>query len=584
VSTPTNWPKFDIAECITLYSQKRFDKLCEIIFGVIKHFNDQLYGGFGREDLKQLNTFVEFVFFLMTREDFRLPDVWIPLFTNINPIFANIVASTGYKTTDGVLKSVLYQQGNYAKILFLYTCRNEPIIPIQELIKLNPPLATIWWNNFSVAPPGSLSARVYENMQAHLMNFTPELILTDIRTQPIYFQCSYHGIDERPIKEWQNKQIQKLNAHVKIRCKPRKGRVAIITDKWVPTTAVYKSSYPQIAELAKKYDLTLVRSSRCHATEVDKTLFKRIIDIKFSPHGLDMSPLQTSDFELAYFPDVGMTDESVYMANLRLAPIMVCGYGHPVSTYGSRIDYFIGGLESECIELHEDNYSERLVLIPGIGAHPVDPKYQKKHPQSTEKFYINCCWTTSKINWPMLAMLQRIQSRASKPVHYQFYPSWTGVRYNCFPSLVEEMSRLFNQGVTVHGNLQYQPYLESMEKGSLTIDSYPFGGYNTIVDSLFVGCPVVTIEGTKFYNRASSALSRRVGIDLSTRSIADCEDCVLELIANPDKLMELRSRLDNEEYLRERLLHTNEQVYFVKAIDYLIENHPVPGTEPIIIQ
>ena len=584
MSTPANWPKLDIAECIALYSQKRFDKLCEIIFGVIKHFNDQLYSGFGKDDLKQINTFVEFVFFLMTREDFRIPEVWVPLFININHIFANLVASTGYKTTDGVLKSVLCQHGNYAKILFLYTCRNEPIIPIKELIRLNPLLATIWWNNFSVAPPGSLSARVYENMQSHLMNFTPELTLTDTRTQPVYFQCSYHGIDEQPIKEWQNKQIQKLNTHVKIRCKPRKGRVAIITDKWIPTTAVYKSSYPQIAELAKKYDLTLVCSSRCHAAEVDKTLFKRVFEVKFSLQGMDMSPMQTSDFELVYFPDVGMTDESVYMANLRLAPIMVCGYGHPVSTYGSRIDYFIGGLESERLDLYEENYSERLVLIPGIGAHPVDPKYQKKHPQTTEKFYINCCWTTSKINWPMLAMLQRIQASANKPVHYQCYTSWTGVRYNCFPSLVAEMSELFNQNVTVHGNLQYQPYLESMEKGSLTIDSYPFGGYNTIVDSLFVGCPVVTIEGTKFYNRASSALCRRVGIDLSTRSIADCEERVLDLIANSEKLTELRSRLDNEEHLRKRLLHTNEQVYFAKAIEYLIANHPVPGTEPIIIQ
>jgi hypothetical protein len=578
------FPSINIPECYDLYTQKRFDKLCEILFNYMRHFNEVCYASFSKTDIRSINDYVEFVFFIFTRTDFRMPDAWTPLFININHIFANLVALSAYGTTDGPLASLLGQEGNYCKLLFMYTCRNKSVVPIQDLIRINPALSTLWWNNFSVAPCGATSELINENMESHLKSFIPELYLTDIRVQPVYFQCSYHGLDERAIKEWQNKELRKfISKQQKIRCKPKRNRIAIITDKWQATTAVYKSLSPQIAELAKKYDLSLILSSRCDASTMEKSLFKRVISYKFDVQRPDLSSLDTSDFQLAYFPDVGMTDESTYLANTRLAPIMVCGYGHPVSTYGSLIDYFIGGQGSERADLYKENYSERLVLIPGLGAHPVDPKYTRKYPEADGVFRINCCWTSSKINWPMLKMLREIQLQSSIPIHYQFFPSWTGTRYNCYFIIQREMANIFDGNVTVHYNLKYQDYLTEMERASLTIDSHPFGGYNTVVDSLFVGCPVVTIEGTKFYNRASSALTRLAGVDFSTTSIEECKKQTLELINNPEKLLKARNLLDNVPRLEQLLLHTEEPQGFVKAIDYILKNHPVPGTEPIII-
>jgi predicted O-linked N-acetylglucosamine transferase (SPINDLY family) len=150
--------------------------------------------------------------------------------------------------------------------------------------------------------------------------------------------------------------------------------------------------------------------------------------------------------------------------------------------------------------------------------------------------------------------------------------------------MCREMTELFGSDVTIYPNLSYQDYLTQVEKGSLTIDSYPFGGYNTIVDSLFTGCPVVTIEGTKFYNRASTALTRRVGVDLSTSSIAECEKRVLLLLQNPTYLEQERAKLVDEEHLRKLLLDTDEPQYFVKAITHILANHPIADKSPVIIQ
>jgi predicted O-linked N-acetylglucosamine transferase (SPINDLY family) len=147
-----------------------------------------------------------------------------------------------------------------------------------------------------------------------------------------------------------------------------------------------------------------------------------------------------------------------------------------------------------------------------------------------------------------------------------------------------ELQELFEGQVSIYPNLDYQEYLAKVEQGVLTIDSYPFGGYNTIVDSFFAGCPVVTIEGDKFYNRASTALARRVGVDLSTTSIKMCEEQVLALLDNPLVLQAERDKLADVDRLKRLLLDTDEPQYFVKAIDYIIANHPMPNKTPVIIQ
>ena len=575
---------FNVDECLALYLQKRYDKVCQCIFDILKHCNDTYYSSFSKSALNAINSYVGFVFFLLSQESFRIPENWVPFFINASHLFSNLVVISEYKTSDHVIRTVLNQEGNYIKLLFLYDCRSKVVIDHNALVKPNSKLATLWWNGFSTPIPGSTTEHIHTRLVEQYKDMPKNLDLPDIRVQPGYFTCSYLGIDERPVKEWYNKQVKKFTSKIKIKNRPKKKRIAVITDKWMPQTAVYKSSYPQLKALAEKYDLTLVCSVQNNLDAMDLSLFKRTFQVEISPHKIDLSAIENNDFGLAYFPDIGMTDDSVFLSNIKLAPIMVCGYGHPVSTYGSLVDYFIGGLDSERQDLYKDNYSEHLVLIPGLGAHPVDPRYTRKNTNVSGITYINCCWTTAKINWPMLCMLQQIQQEVKTPIHYQFFPSWTCTRYNNFPIITRDLTELFNGHVSIYPNLKYHDYLEKMEQAALSIDSYPFGGYNTVVDSLFTGCPVVTIEGTKFYNRASTALAKRVGVDLSTTSIEECKAKVLQLLNNPELLASYRTKLNDTERLRQLLLDTDEPQYFVKAIDYILAQHPISDKSPIVIQ
>jgi predicted O-linked N-acetylglucosamine transferase (SPINDLY family) len=140
------------------------------------------------------------------------------------------------------------------------------------------------------------------------------------------------------------------------------------------------------------------------------------------------------------------------------------------------------------------------------------------------------------------------------------------------------LAALFGKdGAMAYGNMPYQEYLSQLEHGQFTLDSYPFGGYNTIVDSLFVGCPVVTWEGKYFYNRASSAVMRKVGItDLIATNRQQYIDKALSLIDNPPiyGVEEYRRRVSALD-LRSILVDNDEPKYFVKAIDSILEGHGI---------
>ena len=47
--------------------------------------------------------------------------------------------------------------------------------------------------------------------------------------------------------------------------------------------------------------------------------------------------------------------------------MQVTSYGHSVSTHGAEVDYFVAGEDAEDIKNVASHYSERVVLIPGIG-------------------------------------------------------------------------------------------------------------------------------------------------------------------------------------------------------------------------
>ena len=569
------------------------DQLYDDIGQVLEHYERNNYTSLTKEAVSKINDFVGVMLAMLVNPAFTIPDDLrgMRILAKAH-IFANLVRLSVYGSTDAALSHILPQRGNYLKILFLYTSLNKVEVPIKQLFDAHPKFASMWYFTYILPSIGQVQKHVYENLIRHVASIDERYTLFDHRLTPLYFACTYlndgPGGDDR-VKKILNTVAQKLTEKVEIKNEPKRDSIAIITSKWFENSAVHKSCAPLIERLRKNYRLTLIHLGR----HVPKTLITEPFDevryVAFDNNGvLPIEKLDNNDFQLAYFPDIGMNDESVWLSNLRIAPIQVTSYGHPVSTHGSKVDYFVVGSESEDRLGLEDNYSERTVVIPGIGAHPTWPNYEAKFPpKEGDKVIINCAWGPDKYTYPMIQQMKRIVAGSKRQVEFHLFTSQGVHRYQGYMPFVKELKRELGNSVVIHADKEYYAYMEAMEKGDFAINSYPFGGYNTVVEALYLRKPVITLEGNMFYNKCASCLLKKVGLDqLITHSWDDFVTTTIKLINNSRLVKQYQDHLSTID-LKAALFDTDEPGRFEEAIEYLIDNDEKlkadDSREPILI-
>ncbi|MEM6492059.1 MAG: hypothetical protein AAF684_09215, partial [Pseudomonadota bacterium] len=376
---------------------------------------------------------------------------------------------------------------------------------------------------------------------------------------------------------------QRINALVrdwppaaqKIERKARRGgkpKIGVFTSMWFPRQSVYRTQHPFLSTLTDDYELHLIHLGPERAN-LDTALFASVANFKIQ-NATDFSAFSPNDFDIAYFPDIGMNIESIFLSNLRIAPIQIANYGHPVSTFGSQVDYWIGGRDAEVEERHREFYSERLLLIPGTGTMPVPPDYQLRHVSApATPVLVNCSWTGQKINYETLTLLKQAIDQADTPVVFRFFPGGSALNNGYLPLKKDIEDILGPQHSVVFRDLDYASYMQAMEAGHFGADSFPFGGCNALIDQFFLRKPVVSLIGDRFYNRAAICLAGKVGME---ECLCDTPEAyvakIVQLIddaAYRDRLVKRLRVADIES----TLLATDDAAFFKQAIDYALEHH-----------
>ncbi len=561
------------AELMALYNSGNFPELCRRLYFMCLSYEGFAYTGISNDEQLKLDDTVGAVLYIFTQQNFQIPNDWVLNMARIHHLMCNVIACSSYRTADAAIKHLLNQSNNLIKLLILYSVRCKRIIDPQILFDLNPHLASLWWLTYGIPVGSSVTKLLYDNLTTHFASIPDKFILPDARTTPAYFDCTYNNPQcDHIIKRRLNSELRKLLPPYRSTKKLTHGKIAWVTGRWFTTSAVYKASYAYAAALAEKYDLTLIHTGPPDPA-LETSPFKHVINLEIKGLELDLAPLKDADFEVAVIYDVGMSNESVILANLPIAPIMVASYGHPSSTFGSLCQYFIGGAESEQADLATQNYSERLVLLPGTGQIPVYPKTPRRYPDISGELIINCPWTATKLNYELLCAIKRIMTQANRRVKAQIFPAFTLGRYNNLIPTIQGLSEMFGDELVVMSERPYDEYFWEMEKGSFTLISHPFGGYNTVIDSFATGCPCVAMEGTRMYNRIAPAVMRQVGFeDLIAKNWDEYVEIAVRLINNPSVLQEARDRL-TEMDVRAKICDRDEGKYFCKAIDFIRENH-----------
>ena len=572
------------------YREQAYDRMSEQFLAVIDHLRNVTYYALDIPTKHALDSFVKHFLYFFSQEDFVVSDAYASRFIDANGVIANMVAMTEFGTTDAHVRILLGQQRNFTKLLALYSARNKVKIDRRLLFGTSPALATQWYYCFTEGyRNGCADETTLANLREHIAYEDDRIIGINSFTHHAYFGATYidHERDYL-VKQRINRLFQATPlCSQPIRNTPKKRRIAILTSMWFKRQSVYRSQQPFIEALAKDHDLVLVTLGRERA-DFDTSLFHEVRRYDASVDASDIKAIQDNDFAMAYYPDIGMSIESIILANMRIAPIQVTNYGHPVSTFGSKIDYWIGGRETEAIDRAREHYSERLVLIPGCAQAPVPLDYQLTYPTlPASPVIINCTWSGQKINSDHLHRLRQIVEKAKTPVKFHFFPGGAILGNGFIPLDRAIKNILGEERVQVLPDLVFEQYMPALESAHFALDAYPFGGYNTAVDLLTLRKPIVTLAGNRFYNNSTAYLLSTVGLEeLITRSEQEYIDLGVRMIDNPDYRDRMIRRLKTADLATTVLSHEHVPA-FVRAIDHLLENHDrlskQPGRQPILI-
>jgi predicted O-linked N-acetylglucosamine transferase (SPINDLY family) len=280
--------------------------------------------------------------------------------------------------------------------------------------------------------------------------------------------------------------------------------------------------------------------------------------------------------DIIFYPEIAMDPPTLRLATLRLAPLQVAGWGHPITTGLPTIDLFCSG---ELIEREDadTDYCEKLIRLPGTGACTVlmpieahtpdpsaidlpsnrditrflvcqqaikfDPRFDEVYPRIASATGLSRFWFVRDAKYPWAAAIvetrikNAFEAAGLDPAEYVRFIDW------------------------LPGD-RFWGLLDTMD---IYLDTPAFSGYTTAWQALHRGLPVVTLEGRFMRQRLAAGLLRRIGI---TETIAaDVDDYV-------SKASALAHTLDARQGLRIRLKEAvsqaDEDISVVRAFENVI--------------
>jgi hypothetical protein len=567
--------QLNTAECAIAYREGRHDHLANLFLALLDKFRINTYFTLDDKTTHFVNVFVKHFLFYFSQEDFNPTQAQLVRFVELNPVICNVAAMSVFRDTDAHLQILLGQQRNFAKTLALYNPRCQTRLDRKRLFDASSALATTWYyaffENYRV---GNVTRNCWEQMRDHLYFQDERLTAVTAQMHHAFFGATYVDFEQDySIKQVINRSVRNwIKDSAVIDMQPIKRKACVITQMWFKGHSVYRCMHKFLETLAEDFELTLISLS--NPNNVDAELFAGGVRHFTLADPQGFAAVSPSPFELAFYPDIGMNLESITLSNLRIAPVQVCGYGHPVSTWGSEIDYWLGGIDTEDAESATQNYAERLVLIPGAGVMPNKPRYERRwNHQASSVVRINCSWTGQKINFLNLTLLRRIAELSQNPVHYRFFPGGS-VMSGAYLALRREIGEVLGPdvGFQVFGTLNYDTYMAVMEDAEFTLDPYPFGGYATATDALFLGKPIVTLEGKKFFNRSAASLLYKCGLEDLVAKDADAYVAAAVRLVDDIAFRQEKIDLIENSNLDETIFADDSSKPFKSAMNYLVKH------------
>jgi protein O-GlcNAc transferase len=237
------------------------------------------------------------------------------------------------------------------------------------------------------------------------------------------------------------------------------------------------------------------------------------------PIGAWLEEVKQDRPDVLLYPEVGMDPATCALAALRLAPLQVASWGHPVTTGLPSMDLFLSGelLEGPQAERH---YREKLVRLPGTGVCTQSTAVQPQpwggpgRPKNVLRFAL--CQQPIKFDPADDVLFPRIAKAVGPCEFWLASPQrhhWATTR------LQERLAAAFRaEGLDPNAYLRVMPWLRRnkflafLDDMDVYLDCPGFSGYTTAWQAVHCGVPIVTMEGEFLRQRLAAGLLRQTGM------------------------------------------------------------------------
>jgi protein O-GlcNAc transferase len=236
-----------------------------------------------------------------------------------------------------------------------------------------------------------------------------------------------------------------------------------------------------------------------------------------------IAAIRAADLDVLVYPEIGMDALTTQLASMRLAPVQAASWGHPETTGLPTMDLYLSAEELEPPGA-EANYRERLVLLPGFGVHvdPLNPQIPDLDLHElglpADEPLLLCPGAPFKYS----ALDDQVWARIARGLHtggggwLVFFRS----RSQTMDTLLESRLRDaferegvdFEAHVCVIPTLSRPKFYALMKRSALMLDTLGFSGFNTALQAIECGLPVLAHEGKFMRARLASAILRRLDL------------------------------------------------------------------------
>lgn len=396
-------------------------------------------------------------------------------------------------------------------------------------------------------------SNIYSNID-HLFTF--------ISYNRTYF-CSYHNQSNRGFyqkvatflisicNDLRQCFCSKLSKHVS----GNPIKIGFISDILTNGSSVAKDRLGIIKSLYNDHNFDVKIITRNEINSIDHFFKTIVFDNKFDSIFMDINgslsnnrhQIQSEHFDILVFPEIGMCQKNRLLAFSRCAPIQITTWGHSDTSGLPEIDYYVSSKYFND-QTDDEYFSEKLILLDSIGTYyynlpkilnivDIDVsdiigefnKFASNINVQNPHFY-GCMQTYFKLHPSFIDMLSDLLTKDKSAILIMLVNSRN-------PEIVNYINRhLKTDRIMIVYSLEYAKFCKHLKAVDILLDYYPFGGFNSTMESFAMGKIVITRTSRWISGRFTTGLYQKMNMDeFITKNKSDYINKAIEYASNIEK-------------------------------------------------